>query len=334
MILLIPSVVFTQDNGMIKGINARHFQLNNKIDTIDFIVLNGNIDTIKPVIIFCQGSKPMPLITKLPSGQMFFTNLTNFDYRNISNDYHLVLISMPQTPLIAAEEMLNRQYCYITDTSNQESYSTLYLNGNYLDNYIRRTKEVISFLYEQNWVYKGKIYLVGHSQGSKVAIGAGLLNNKIAKIGYLSGNPLGRIDQIIREQRKLAKEGKLTLEESQQKIEDIYTMWGNINKNPEAITTEYGDPNKTWTTFSKPMIDDILTITQPLYVAYGTEDITSTFCDLLPIYFINAHKNNLTLKPYIGLEHNYFEIGKDGNPIYERGHWQEVIDNFIKWINE
>lgn len=331
-VFLIPFITRAQDKGLIQGLDVRRFELKNKLDTIDFILLNGKTDTIKPVLIFCQGSKPIPLVTIIPTGRKFFTLLNNFDYRKITRDYHLVLISMPHTPLQVEEKKLSKQYCFITDSTNQQSYSPLYLKDNYAENYIRRTKEVIDFLYEQKWVDKKKIYLLGHSQGSKVVIGAGLMNPKVSKIGYLSGNPLGRIDQLVREQRQLAKDGKMTVEESQQQIESVYEMWRQLNAHPNETTTEFGDPNKTWTSFSKPEIDNLLKIEQPLYIAYGTEDLTSVFCDLLPIYFISAKKNNLTLKPYLGLEHNFFELDKDGRPIYEKGHWQEVIDNFIKWI--
>lgn len=326
--------ICSQNIGLIEGLSARHYQLKNTKDTIDFILINGNIDTIKPVLIFCQGSKPMPLITNLPNGKKFITSLTNFDYQKISNEYHLILISSPNTPVEINEIQLSKDYCFITDTNNQQSFSSMYLKNNYADNYIRRTKEVINYLSNQKWVSPNKIILFGHSQGSKVVVGASLNNSKVYKVGYASGNPLGRIDQLVREQRKLINDGKLTQEEGQSQIESIYEMWRQINEYPNAITTEFGDPNKTWTSFSIPYIEKLLKIKQPLYVVYGTADITSSFCDLLPIYFIRSHKNNLTLKPYAGLEHNFFETDRDGRPIYTKGHWEEVMNNFIKWAGK
>lgn len=325
---------FSQDMGPIKDLEARHFQLKNTKDTIDFILINGSTDSIKPVLVFCQGSKPVPLITILPNGKKFITPLTNFDYKRIAKNYHLILISPPNTPVEVNRTILSKQYCFITDTNNQQSYSPLFLAGNYLDNYIRRTKEVINYLSLQKWIKKDKIVLFGHSQGSGIAIGAALNNKKVYKIGYASGNPLGRIDELVREQRKLVNEGKLSQEEGQNEIENLYAMWLEINKHPDAITTEFGDPNKTWTSFSIPQLDEILRLQQPLYVVYGTADMASSFCDLLPIYFIRQHKNNLTLKPRLGLEHNFFEVDKAGEPIYTKGHWQEVMNDFMKWVEQ
>jgi pimeloyl-ACP methyl ester carboxylesterase len=331
VIILIPTISFCQDKGLIKGIDARHFQLKTVQDTIDFILVNGKTDTVKPVLIFCQGSSPVPLVTIDTKGNKFFTLLTNFDYKKVVKEYHLVVISVPNTPLEVPEKKLNKRYFYVTDTSNQDSYSSIYLAKNYAENYVRRTKDVIDFLYTQKWVNAKNIILFGHSQGSGVAVGASLNNDKVSKLGYASGNPTGRIDQLIREQRQLAKEGKITREKSQKRIAGIYDMWQLINKNPNAMSSEFGDPNRTWTSFSKPVLNDLLKLIQPLYVVYGTEDIASVFCDLLPIYFTREQKTNLTFVPYLGLEHNFFEVGLDGNPNYTKGHWQQVMDEFIKW---
>lgn len=333
LFIFFSCTIFSQDLGIISGLDARHFQLVNSKDTIDFILINGKTDTKKPVLIFCQGSNPVPLITILPNGKKFINSI-NFDYNKIVKDYHLILISKPNTPVEIARHKLNNNYCFVTDTADQFSYLNSYLKNNYAENYIRRTKNVIDFLTTQKWVVTSKIYLFGHSQGSKIAIGASLNNTKVCKVGYASGNPLGRIDQLIREQRKLISIGKIAPEEGQKEIENIYEMWQKIQEAPNAITTEFGDPNKTWTSFSKSLISDLLQIKQPLYVVYGTADITSTFCDLLPIYFIQSKKTNLTVKPYLGLEHNFFETNNDGSPIYTKDHWQEVMDNFLIWTKQ
>jgi hypothetical protein len=334
IILLFSIPSSAQDKGLIAGLAARHFQLENKQDTIDFILLNGKTDTIKPVLVFLQGSNPLPLITIEKNGDKFFTVLTNFDYKKLCKDFHVVVISAPNTPVEIEREKLNNQYCFVTDPNNEKSYSKLYLKNNYSDNYIRRVKEVVNYLYKQKWADPKRIILFGHSQGANIAIGAASNNPKVFKVGYAGGDPLGRIDQLIREQRNMEKENKITPEQSQEQIERIYAMWRQINENPDTTSTEFGDPNKTWTSFSKPIIEDLLNLNKPLYVTYGTKDITASFCDLLPIYFIRTKNNTLTLKPVIGAEHNFFEIGSNGRPDYNKGHWQEVMDDFVKWAKE
>lgn len=333
LLIFISCNIFSQDLGLISGLDARHFQLKNSKDTIDFILINGDIDNKKPALIFCQGSNPIPLIAVLPNGKKFFPSI-NFDYNRIAKEYRLILISMPNTPVEVPKNKLSNNFCVISDTNDQHSFSQSYLANNYADNYVRRTKEVINFLSIQKWVNVNKILLFGHSQGSKVAVGASINNPKVFKVGYASGNPIGRIDQLIREQRQLADDGKISQEQAQKQINNIYEMWRQINEAPNATSTEFGDPNKTWTSFSTSTLDELLMIKQPLYVVYGTADITSTFCDLLPLYFIRSHKSNLTLKPYPGLEHNFFEVDKNRSPIYTKGHWQEIMDDFLLWTKQ
>ncbi|MET4083525.1 putative esterase [Pedobacter sp. UYP30] len=332
--LLFPTIVFCQDLGKVDGLNSRHFQLKGKQDTINFILINDRIDTVKPLLIFCQGSTPVPLVIQYAQGSKFIPALSAFNYQEIAKKYHLVIISMPKTPFEVKIDKLNKFYNYVPDTAKSDSLSNDYLKNNYLDNYVSRAKKVIKYLYRQKWINKKKIIVVGHSQGAKVALEIAVNNRKIYKIGFLCGNPFGRLDQYIRLERYFSITGKKTPQESQAMIDNYYKVWEDVIAHPKDLEVKYGDPSITWTSFDKPLLADFLKIKIPIYVAYGTEDFRSVMCDLLPIYFISAGKENLTMKPYVGLEHNFMELDKNRNPIVEKMHWQEVIDNLTTWIEE
>lgn len=83
--------------------------------------------------------------------------------------------------------------------------------------------------------------------------------------------------------------------------------------------------------FSRPLINDWLKIKIPTYLAYGTNDIASDLCDLVPLFYIQNSKTNLTYKRYLNLEHNFFEVKENERANYEKEHWQEVMNEFIKW---
>jgi len=72
----------------------------------------------------------------------------------------------------------------------------------------------------------------------------------------------------------------------------------------------------------------------PIYLVSGTEDIVAELNDLAPLYFIRNHKNNLTIKRYYNLEHNYFEVQNDGRPDYKKPHWKDVMTDFLAWTLE
>ena len=329
--LLFPLALWSQDLGIVNGLDSRHFQLKKSKDTIDFILVNGRIDTIKPVLIFCQGSTPVPLVIQFPDGEKTVSVLS-FNYRELAKNYHLVVISMPKTPFEAKTEHLNKLNMYVTDTANLDSIDPRYLAANYLENYVSRAKAIVNFLYKQKWVNKRRIILLGHSQGAKVSIEAAVNNRKVYKLGFLSGNPFGRLDQYIRLERYLSIIGKKQPGESQAMINQYYEVWKDVVKNPKRKEVLHGDPNLMWKSFSSSQLEDLLKIKTPIYVAYGTEDFKAVMCDMLPLHFISAGKTNLTLKPYVGLEHNFMEIDKNRDPIYETMHWQDVMDDFIKWV--
>ncbi|WP_400260951.1 hypothetical protein ACFX5U_12795 [Sphingobacterium sp. SG20118] len=52
--------------------------------------------------------------------------------------------------------------------------------------------------------------------------------------------------------------------------------------------------------------------------------------DVLSIYFIKENKKNLTMRPYPGLEHNYYPVDEKLNNIGESV-WDEVIMDFTDW---
>ncbi len=330
IISFITLISFCQKGELFED-KALKFSIETEDDTIEFIIVDTILNTKKPIFLWCQGSLPIPLFCEVENYGTFFIGggIYNFNYSNIIKNYHLVVISMPKTPIYARKENLNSSFQYITNPKYPRQFSEEYYKADYLDNYIKRAQIVLQFLQKQDWVNNNKLIVAGHSQGSKVATKLAVLNKSITHLGLFSANPFGRVDQYIREARLNAKLGKISWEKADSIMNnkyDFYKMSHNqdsINKYPQL---------KAWSTFSETYYDDWLNLNIPIYLAYGTEDITADLCDIVPLFFIEKKKNNLTLKRYIGLEHNFFELNNNGTTNHNKGHWIEVMDNFIKWI--
>ena len=54
-------ICYGQDIGVIENSNSRIFEIVEGRDTIQFVKINKDIETPKPVIIVLQGSLPIPL---------------------------------------------------------------------------------------------------------------------------------------------------------------------------------------------------------------------------------------------------------------------------------
>lgn len=139
-------------NGKIINKEAIHFSLKKDKDVIDFIVIDTVLTTKKPIFLFCQGSLPLPLFVKSDHEPtwMIGGGVTNFDIEKIKKHYHLVVISMPKTPVIVDEKNLNKSYCYIPNPDKPEEFDREYELSDYLENYQKRGNAVLKYLQNKN----------------------------------------------------------------------------------------------------------------------------------------------------------------------------------------
>ena len=330
-IIFITPICLAQTPTLVQN-KVLHFQIKQAKDTIDFVVIDTVLSSKKPVLLYCQGSLPMPFFVEKADKtlKMIVGGINNFDIADIQKHYHLVVIAMPKTPFLVQEKNLNDAYSYIPDSTKKDSLDIRFLKADYLDNYVQRADAVLRLLRKQKWVDNRKLVVMGHSQGTKVATKIARTNKNVTHLGLFAANPFGRIDQMVRTAHRNVTEHKMTEQEADAEIEQQYSILKYANM-PEVVSENPG--LLAWKTFSEPMFDDWLQLKQPIYLAYGTADITAELCDIIPLFFIQKNKTNLTHKRYWNVEHNFFEKNKDGSTNYEKGHWKEVMAAFIQWTN-
>lgn len=319
---------FSQKGKIINN-QSTSFEILDKNEKIEFIVFDTELTEKKPVLLWCQGSLPYPIYvnSKEEGTWLIGGGITNFDISNIVKNYHLVIISMPKTPLVADEKEINESYWYFGNSNDKNIPTTEFQKADYLENYVNRGLKVLKFLKKQNWVDNSKLIVAGHSQGSKVATKIAIENKNVSKLGLFSANPFGRIDQNIRSYRKDAEQKLISWKEADKKIEEEYQTFKDAN-NPKILKEK--PELLAWKSFSIPLIDDWINFNKPIYLAYGTNDTASDLNDIIPLYFIREHKNHLTLKRYLNLEHNFFEV-EEGKANHEKPHWENVMNEFINW---
>ncbi|PCH93525.1 MAG: hypothetical protein COB85_06885 [Bacteroidetes bacterium] len=320
----VMSEVKTSGPVQVEDVDIYRFAIYTETDTIEYCKIGLDTLVAKPTILFLQGSLPAPLVFDM--GSFKHINIP-FDFKEIIDKYNLIEISMPNTPIIVGEDHLNRQYSYVTDTAVEYSFTKQYLKNNYLENYVNRANAVISDILRRDWALKDELHIIGHSQGAKVATVVASQNMKVTSVSLLGFNAFGRFDQYIRQERHNLKSGQITGEEYKDNIETHYKRWKDINQNPH----DYENGHNAWTSFSIDYTQYLLQIDIPIYIGYGTEDLIAENCDLLPLKFIKKGKTNLTVVPYIGLNHNFFELA-NGVPDRRTGaHFLDVIEDIIAW---
>ncbi len=322
-----------QPSQAVEGLDVRLYALPTAHDTIAFIKSPAAEAQRKPVLLFLQGSLPRPLITELPNGRQFIANY-NFDYAAVGRAYHLVMISMPHTPAVAAFNELNPQHCWVPDTAQPNALAPHYLAANYLDNYVRRAQAVLNYVLAQPWADASRVVAFGHSQGAQVGARLAAEDARITHLAYASGTPIGRFQGYIKSARLQALTGAMTHQQAQEAIDALYAQWQWLADNPTSADARYADLPATTLSFSQNHLQQLLTLDLPLYVVYGTADVAATSCDVLPLLFAQVGKTNLTMKPLVGLNHNFAPLNPQGQPDYNNMQWQTVITNILKWAEE
>lgn len=300
-------------------IAQENFKVNeiiNKKDTINFISLSNNYKEKKATILFIQGSKSIPII--LTKDGIRKINLP-FEYIKYLNKFNFIIINRKGTPLSSEYEQINK---IITNPSSE------YLKNDNLLYREKQTRDVINFLKKQDWVDRKKIYVVGHSEGYRVAAKASENNNSIKKLVCISADPFNRTSEDI---------VKLQIENLEINNDSINTkIILNKVSDFKSIGTVRNYKNDielyNWASYEKfTPIKCLLNYNNPLMVVYGSNDYKSFNNYLLPFIL---KKDKLELKIYPDLDHNFFkkEFDKDGKPLQDSYHWDEVFKDIVDWL--
>lgn len=305
----------------------RHFQTIYKGDTVDILIKSKKGDELKrkPLLLFCQGSLPVPLIIKYDeNGKQGIYHVFVFNPDSLSNEYHLAIIGKPYIPLIADKKSLNND---MTFTDSTGAFPKKYIERNLLDYYIDRDIAVIKFLQKKSWVSKNKLVVAGHSEGSTIAAKLALEFPKVTELIYSSGNPLGRILTSIEHER-------VNESDSTHYAESLLKHWKQIVDNLSDMDTKTGDTYKATYEFSIPPMQYLQKLKIPVLICYGTKDISSPFNDYFRVEMIRQKKKNFTFKAYIGLEHNFFPLKPNGDINFDIFNWDKVADDWRSWLKE
>ncbi|MET0635984.1 MAG: hypothetical protein ABWZ25_08135 [Chitinophagaceae bacterium] len=295
-----------------------------RTDTINILVRSqkGEEQKQKPVILFCQGSLPIPLIIYDTAGT-YGTFPFNPDI--FTSGYHLVIIGKPNVPVVADASILQ------PDLTFRDSTGKLYdafQKRNNLSYYVDRNLRVVDWLSSRKWVDPSNIVVAGHSEGSAIAVSMAAGSPKVSRMIYSGGNPLGRTMTIITRLRK-KNPG------SDEDVKNQFELWKAVVDDPTSTDYSQGDPFKTVYGFSQDFTGHFRKLSIPVLVSYGTNDQGAvTANDYLQLEMIRLKKNNIAFISYPLLEHNYFKADEKGNPDYNEFNWDRVAGDWKRWLDK
>lgn len=323
LIILFSLNAFSQkkDDFYIKQTGFSKISILSKKDTISFLTSSQEVKKPKPTIIFLQGSLPLPVIFH---DSAYTGTILPFDYSNYTNKFNFIIIPRFGIPLIG--------------TYDRDINGYLDKNGKVPDGYIKndnlkyrvhQAKVVLDYLYKQKWIQKDSIFVIGHSEGYRVAAKLSENNKKIARLVCMSADPFNRIAEDIMRSRVeslSAISDSLIQKSINQYVDDFKKIPNNIEecRNDKEL---YNGISYN----SELSYQSLIKFPNPILVTYGTEDIGSLHNDLLPFLL---RKKKLTMIVYPDLGHNYEkkEFDEKGNCIESSYHWDAVFKDIQNWL--
>lgn len=293
-----------------------------KKDSITFLTTSKDKKNPKPTIVFLQGSLAKPIIFHDSTGAS--VTAIPFEIDEYLKKFNFVIIPRHGIPLVGSYEKDTGGYL---DENGKVPLE--FIKNDNLKYRTFQAKTVVDYLYKQQWVKKDSIFVIGHSEGYRVAAKLSENNKKIAKLVCMSANPFNRMAEYVMKSRV---ETLFTSSDSllQKEIEQDIDSFKNIPDNIE----EYKNDKEFYNRMSYNSVlsyESLLKFPNPILVTYGTEDLGSLHNDLLPFLL---RKKNLTMFTYPDLDHNYNkkEFDKNGKELESSYHWDQVFYDIQNWL--
>lgn len=264
--------------------------------------LIGEFDNYKPLMFYIEGSSRSPSFIINNDNQIQYIGPN--EILKFTKYYNFVILGKPAIPIKLDVNKLDENNLYVDSMGN---IPIDYILNNNLEQYVKSYNTIIDTLSNLN--YNKNIFIMGHSQGARIAIELHT-NKNIKGIIYMSSDPLGRF----------ASEFDNT-EQNDSERYNYYCqalMYGNNDLNCMLRNDTY----YTWQSFSKPSILTINIIEKPILITFGELDKNCPNCyifDILPIYL-----KNIDVIRFDKLDHNYFDQEMNRN-------FDKVYDQIISW---
>lgn len=220
--------IFAQTEAeMLKEFGFKAFQIKGRCgEDINFYVSSYSKMFLKkkPLFISIQGSGAQPIFWKNKksglSGGFFMPPDKPFGgLKELNTDYYYVIVAKPGFSFWSNED------CWFDESVKiPEIYNKL-TSLNYRAEAI---SQVIDFCAAQPWADAGMIVVSGHSEGSDVAARLAVINNKVTHLGFFGGSGASQMFDFVIYVRKNVLEGKITQEEGQKQIADLYEQYKKI----------------------------------------------------------------------------------------------------------
>ena len=298
-------------------------------------VSTEGISEEKPLLYMPTGCSGLPTMLNVNCGDKStqFATFPPDQIKSFSKHFHVVFIGQAKTPFCDTVEVEE-----INPYKNLENYKP---NEKYVQNcgiewQVEAAKVAIDSLKKVLPVEDNKIIAMGHSEGGRIVSRIASENKDVSHLVCLSSGFLNQFYSSIINRRIDAAAGKITHEEAQEAIDELFKTYEQVYRNPKSTEDwYYGHPYKRWGSFCNDIPVDYLTKLEiPILVMQGTLDRSSPCLqgDYLKLEFIRLGKTNLTYKSLPGCDHSFIQVTEVDGEKKRSSKRKEVFDFVTEWI--
>lgn len=296
---------------------------------IHYVVSTGEIGRKKPVLLYLDGSGALPMFQYTQRG---IGSSIPLDYKTLSEQYHVVVISKPGVPFIDSVSYdTTTGYPYYAPPAEYKKRLSLDWRVAAADMVLRKVQEELP-------VDTGKIAILGISEGFQVGAKLIATNKSITHAILVVGNGLNQLYDFIIQYRTDAQAGKITPAEAQQGIDSLLLVYRDIYADPISTDKEwYGHTYLRWASFagSIPM-EHLVSADIPVYLVAAANDRNTSVLstDYIALECLRLGKRHIEYKVY-PYDHslNEYITDEQGNITGAKNHMREVLGEALKWLS-
>jgi hypothetical protein len=327
-VLLSNSFMLNAQTVTPEKLGFKSFRVTDKeLGQISFYVSNNKIEQAKPVLLYLDGSGPYPLFQYAERG---LTGSVPFDFKTISGQYHVVLISKPGVPFVDSlkQDVMTGNLTYKAPEIYKQKLSLQWR--------VNAADLVLKKLHKELKVHKRKVAVLGISEGFQVGAKLATVNKSITHLMLFAGNGLTQFYDFIIRIRTDAQKGFIPEDAAQRNIDSLYKVIRDIYANPVSTNKEWsGHTYLRWSSFSaNNPSENILPLGIPVYIVGCSNDRNMAVLgtDYLFLESIRLKKTNITYKVY-PYDHSFNEQLKNEkrNVTSVKNHTREVIEKGFLW---
>jgi hypothetical protein len=316
----------------------KSYQIEDKeLGQINFYVSENGIDREKPLIFMVSGCRGLPvmLVVQTEKKSTKIGTIPPDQINFCAENYHVVFISKAGTPF--CDTLFTQE---ISPMENLEEYhpSEEYIQKSGMEWEVQASSLVIDSICRILPVADNKIIAMGFSEGGRIVTRLAAENDKITHLISLINGGLNQFYSSIINNRMDAAAGKISHQEAQKNIDDLFDIYEKIYLDPNSTEKwYYGHPYKRWASFCTDIpLDHLVKLNIPILFLNGSADRNTPVleADYIKLEFLRLGKKNLSYKVLPGVDHSLYEVVVENGKEKGISHRTETFNMIVDWIDK